>query len=44
MIDEAFEKTKIILQTRYDDLVGGWDKHKDEFFLIFGMDFYFKVC
>lgn len=38
MIDEAFEKTKIILQTRYDDLVGGWDKHKDEFFLIFGID------
>lgn len=38
IIDEAFEKTKIILQKRYDNLTKEWDSYKDEFSSIFGID------
>ncbi|EAZ0462821.1 hypothetical protein OJ34_23655 [Salmonella enterica subsp. enterica] len=38
IIDEAFEKTKSILQKRYDNLTKEWDSYKDEFSSIFGID------
>ncbi|EDX3117379.1 hypothetical protein B6O77_004597 [Salmonella enterica subsp. enterica serovar Mississippi] len=38
IIDEAFEKTKSILEKRYDNLTKEWDSHKDEFSSVFGID------